>query len=430
MDTRAVIGLPTRFFQRGGSGVTRAEMTRAELVQIIANGENSGVEFAPDSLDHTAFAKELVAFANFGGGLVLLGVEDDGRISGVTRQDVEQWVMNACRDKVRPEVIPWFEVVRDVDGGKSVAVVRVDRSFHVHHVWHDQHRTYYIRVGTQSREASPEELARLFQQRGAIRSEIQPLSGSSMRDLDLRRLKEYFEVIRQQECPALDDVAGWDPLLVNTELLAEGDGPAPATAAGLLLFGKNPNRLLPQAGIDAAAYPGIEKDYAAEERLSMRGAMVRLGVENQPVENGLWESARSFLQRHLSKESLDEQDRRVRRWDIPSEVLREAVVNALVHRDYLLSSTAIELSVYQDRVEIVSPGRLANGITPERMKAGCRAARNQLIKDTMRDYGYMEHMGMGIPRKIVRGMKEHNGTEPVLRAEEEQFTLILLRSRR
>jgi ATP-dependent DNA helicase RecG len=90
---------------------------------------------------------------------------------------------------------------------------------------------------------------------------------------------------------------------------------------------------------------------------------------------------------------------------IRREAVREAVVNALVHRDYLLSSTDIELSIYDDRMEIVSPGRLPNGITPARMLTGCRAARNQLIKDVMRDYRYLEHSGMGVPRKIVKCMR-------------------------
>ena len=87
----------------------------------------------------------------------------------------------------------------------------------------------------------------------------------------------------------------------------------------------------------------------------------------------------------------------------------------------------VEVSLYADRLEIVSPGRLPNGITPERMKAGCRASRNQLLKDVIRDYGYLEHMGMGIPRKIVQGMKAHNGTEPDLIERDEQFLLRLWR---
>ena len=117
--------------------------------------------------------------------------------------------------------------------------------------------------------------------------------------------------------------------------------------------------------------------------------------------------------------------RRVERLDYPVEAVREAVVNALVHRDYLLSSTDVELSLYEDRLEIISPGRLPNGITPERMRVGCRASRNQLLKDVMRDYGYLEHMGMGIPRKIIRCMLEHNGTEPDLMEDGERFMVRL-----
>jgi ATP-dependent DNA helicase RecG len=402
-------------------------MTRTDLLDMIANGENSRVEFKRDTIENRSLAKELVALANFNGGRVLLGVEDGGSIVGLTRPDLEQWVMNACRDKIRPEIIPNFEIIRDVDAGNDVAVLGIERGFNVHSVWHNQHRTYYIRVGSQSRDADTEELARLFQQRGTIHAETQPVSGSSIIDLDLRRLSEYFKVIRQQETPDLEDEQAWIPLLINTEFLVQGDGVTPANIAGLLLFGRNPNRLLLHAGIDAAVYPGSEKDYNSSERSFIRGAMVRLSAGANILENGLWEAAQHFLQRHVSREGINGEGVRVRTWDYPAEVLREAIVNALVHRDYLLSATTIELSVYADRLEVVSPGRPPNGVTMEGMKLGCRSARNQLLNYTMRDYGYMEHMGMGIPRKIIRGMRAHNGTEPEFIADPdgERFVLRL-----
>jgi ATP-dependent DNA helicase RecG len=405
-------------------------MNTVALRELIHHGENSGVEFKRDALDACSLAKEIVAFANFAGGRVLIGVEDDGSISGISRPELEQWVMNVCRDKIRPEIIPYVTIMHDVQPGRSVAIVQVERGLHVHHLWHDQHRTYYIRVGSQSREASPEELARLFQQRGSLRSELQPVSGSSIDDLDLRRLTEYFRDIRQQDFPPPTEREAWIQLLTNTEFLVPTDGHTPATVAGLLLFGHNPNRFLPQAGIDAAVYKSNVKDYDTDERLYVRGPMVRYGVENLPTDNGHWETLRAFFQRHLSYERLDDLDRRVRVWDIPADVLREGIINALAHRDYLLSATTIEVSIYSDRVEIVSPGRLPNGINPQRMAAGCRAARNQLLKDTLRDYGYMEHMGLGVPRKIIRGMLRHNGTHPALIPAEEQFTLALHRSAR
>jgi ATP-dependent DNA helicase RecG len=397
--------------------------TRTELLELITNGENSGVEFKRDVLQNHDLAKELVAFSNLEGGMVLLGVDDDRSIVGLTRDRLEQWVMSACRDKIRPAIIPFFEVIRNVEPGKDVAVVRVPRGLDVHSQWHNNRNTYYIRVGTQSREPTPQELSRLFQQRGTFRADLRPVSGAAINDLDRRRLKDYFGRVRQQEVPADDDEAGWQTLLVNTEIMVE-EG---VTLSGMLLFGKVPNRFLPQAGIDAAAFPGTEKDYAAKQRMVLRGPMTPLlDQDGNVLEAGLVEQAVDFVRRNTPATAvLENGARRVEKPTYPAEAIREAAVNALIHRDYLLSNTDIELVIYQDRVEIVSPGKLPNGITPERMRAGTRAARNQLLKDVMRDYGYLEHMGMGVPRKIVRGMKKHNGSDPDLIEEGERFLVRL-----
>ena len=115
-------------------------MTRTELLELIKNGENSGVEFKRDTIENRALAKELVAFANVAGGRVLMGVEDDGCVLGTTRNNLEEWVMTACRDKIRPELIPYYEVIKDVEPGKDVAVVQVERGWGVQHVRHNQHR--------------------------------------------------------------------------------------------------------------------------------------------------------------------------------------------------------------------------------------------------------------------------------------------------
>lgn len=403
-------------------------MTRTSLLEVIHNGENSGVEFKRDDIQNQDFARELVALANLEGGVLLLGVEDDGSISGITRaaEKLEEWVMNACRDKIRPGLIPFYELIRGVEPGKDVAVVRVSRGLDVHTLWHNNKNAYFIRVGTQSREPSPEELGRLFQQRGNFRAELRPVSGATLGDLDLRRLKDYFSHVRRQDVPEDADEPGWAKLLFNTEIMVE-DG---ITVSGVLLFGRTPNRFLPQAGIDAAAFPGINKDYAARERASLRGPMVPLlNSADEIVESGLVEQALAFVQRNVAVTGglKDGGARREERSAYPPEAVREALVNALVHRDYLLSSTDIELSIYDDRLEIVSPGRLPNGITPARMLTGCRASRNQLIKDVMRDYRYLEHSGMGVPRKIVKCMREHNATEPVLLEDGERFTVRLLR---
>ena len=406
-------------------------MTHTELLEIIRNGENSGVEFKRDVIENHDLAKELVAFSNLAGGIVLLGIEDDGTISGITRLKLEEWVMTACRDKIRPAIIPFYEVAKEVEPGKDVAIVRIAQGNDVHAMWHNGRNLYYIRVGSQSREATTEELGRLFQQRGTLRAELTPVSGAKFRDLDMRRLKDYFIRIRQQIdiVPADDDEAGWKTLLTNTEFMGE-DG---INVAAILLFGSQPQRFLPQASINAASYPGIEKDYAARERGNLKGPLTALFASSgfgqlQIVETGLIEQAIEFVVRNTGVTARIVNGSR--REDIPTyptDVIREAIVNAVIHRDYRLSGTDIELSIYEDRIEIISPGRLHNGITPDRMRTGCRASRNQLIRDTMSDYKYMDNSGLGIPRKIIPLMKHHNGTDPLLIENEERFTVTLLR---
>ena len=413
-------------------------MTKTELLEIIANGENSGVEFKRDIEQQRQLAKELVAFCNLQGGVVLLGVDDTGDVVGLTRVDdeeadeptyrgIEEWVMQACRDKIRPEIIPFFEVVRNVVEKRDVAIIRVEPGWSVHSMWHEQRRIYYIRVGTLSREASPEELERLFQRRGNMRAELRPISGSSFYDLDIDRLILYFGQIRQQDTPAKDDRAAWEVLLENTELMASDGEKYTLTMAGLLLFGRNPRRFLPHATIDAVAYAGAEKDYSAKERTTLHGPLTaKLNADGNVENRGVVEQAIEFIVRNTPTRSvLKDRARRVEVPAYPDEVIREAIVNAVVHRDYLLSGTDIELSIYSDRIEITSPGSLPNGITPERMRIGTRAARNQLLKDVMRDFGYLEHMGMGVPRKIVKLMNEEVGTDPELVEEDERFTVRL-----
>jgi len=393
-------------------------MTKTELLEILSNGENSGVEFKKDDLVPEKLARELVAFSNFEGGMLLLGVEDDGRVTGLIRNNLEEWVMNVCREKIRPAIIPYFEIVPDVKDKKNVAVIRVKRGYDVHALWHNDARKYLIRVGSQSRDASNEELARLFQRRGSIRAELQPVSGTAFENLDLRRLRDYFSNLRQQNVPVDEDSETWKSLLVNTEIMVEES----VSVGGMLMFGLMPNRFLPHAGIDAVAYAGSEQDYDAIERTKLRSPMTPiLDQAGNILENGLVEQALSFVKRNTAVVWKKDGGRRLERPIYPDDVLREVIVNALIHRDYLLTSSDVVLAVYDDRLEIISPGHLPNGITPERMRLGVRATRNELLKDVMRDYRYLEHMGMGISRKVIRGMQEHNNTEPELIELDERF---------
>jgi ATP-dependent DNA helicase RecG len=282
-----------------------------------------------------------------------------------------------------------------------------------------------MRIGSTSREATREQEQRLYQASGILRYDIKPVPGSSLKDLDINRLINYFIDIRGQDCPEQGEIEQWETLLINTEIMVESRGKAISTVGGILLFCKNPNRYLPQAGISAVAYPGMEKDYEAVERETIRGPIVAKIAGEDIVDTGLVEQAIEFVRRNTGSKAHLVEGRRIDKPGYPAEVIRETIVNAIAHRDYTISGTDIELSIYSDRLEVISPGRLPNSVTVERMKAGCRVTRNELIKEVLRDYHYVEATGLGVPRKIIAGMIKHNGIEPDFIEDEYSFTVRL-----
>ena len=423
-------------------------MTAAELSERIRNGEDSTLEFERDAVRNHDLARELVAFLNLEGGTVLLGVEDDGRVSGTTRDRLEEWVSEVCRVKIEPPIIPLLSWARAGEPGRHVLAAHVTLGPNKPYARvHDNRRTYYIRVGSTSREASREELERLFQSSGQLHYGLKPVPGAGLDALDPRRLHDYLTQVLEGTVPADDDPREWETLLRNMDLMVASAGRYVATIDGLLLFGLSPERYLPQAGIRAVCFPGAEPDYATRADEDLRGPLVALGAGNgppeegagprawgvaspragrrSPTESGLVEQAWDFVRRNTMPTAHLERGRRIDRWEYPESVVREPVVNALVHRDYSISGTDIMLSIFSDRIEIQSPGRLPNTVTPEGMKAGVRYARNQTLVNVMRDYGYVDARGMGVRNKIIPGMRVHNGTEPDLIAEDHRFTVRL-----
>lgn len=401
-------------------------MNRLELSDLLANREDSGVEFKRDEVEAVDLAAEIVSFANFAGGVVLLGVEDDGTITGATRPDLEEWVMNLCRSKIDPPLIPYLTWVRDAEPGRDVAAVRVltgpDKPYAV---LHRGNQRFWIRAGSTKREASREELERMFQAAGRLNYGVKPVPGADLDDLDSRRLQQYVATVLSAPDPGGPDE--WRRLLRNLELMVEVDGLTTATVHGMLLFGRNPKRFLPQSGVRAIAHPADERDYAAHDE-ELRGPLVPLLTDaGEIVESGLVEQSLSFLSRHAEPTATLRSGRRVDRLAFPEPVLREALVNALVHRDYSVAGTDVMIELFPDRLEILSPGRLPNTVTVEGLRVGARYARNQTLVNTMRDYRYVDFRGMGIRDKVIPGMHEHNGTDVDLEEREQAFLVRLWR---
>ena len=402
-------------------------MNRSQLLELLLNGENSGLEFKRDDIQPQRLAGEIVALLNLEGGHILLGVENDAAASGLTREpkEAEEWVMQIARDHVQPAVIPYWETL-EWDEGVVIGIVSLpaDAPDKPYKMKSGASWVTRIRVGTTTRDATREEEERLYQQ--GLRYGLKPVLGTTPHDLDFRRLRDYFVRVRGESSFPVDDTDQLERLLFNLELVTTSAGYTSATVDGLLLFGENLDRFLPQSGVRAICYQGTEPDYAVRAEEDIRGPLTPLGGSSDlMVEPGIVDRAWDFVRRNTSSSSRLVGAQRYERREYPEDVLREVLVNALVHRDYSIAGTDVMLSIFSDRLEIQSPGRLPNTVTVEGMRSGMRYARNQTLVNVMRDYGYVDARGMGIRNKVIPLMHANNGTEPDFTEEENRFAVCL-----
>ncbi|MEY4508582.1 MAG: hypothetical protein RLZZ450_704 [Pseudomonadota bacterium] len=411
-------------------------MLKTELLELIANGEGSGIEFKRDDVRPERLAREVVALANFQGGRVLLGVEDDGSISGIQRADLETWIMDTVFGRfVHPMILPFYEEVL-FDDAKRVAVVSVAQGTAKPYVLRFNGREeIYVRVGSTSRLATREQQARLFATGGLLHAEVMPVSGTSFADLSLERLSDYLvNRVGDREIPSSEPA--WLTRLEGLGfMVAQARAASLCTIAGLALFGHAPRRGLPQAGIRWMAFDGDSKEYQAQDDALLDGPLVALsrggaGEVRELLEPGLVERLLDRMTPFISTEAetVDESLRRERTWHFPIEAVREAVLNALVHRDWT-RLPEVEVVSYSDRLEVVSPGALQNSMTVEKMLAGQRSPRNTVLVEVMRDYGYVDARGMGVRRKIVPLVRAATGLDVGFEATDDYLRVVLPRTK-
>ena len=406
-------------------------MNPAELRELIRQGENSGIEFKRDDLRPEQLAREVVAFANFQGGRILIGVDDDGTLSGVQRAGLERWIMDSVFGRhVHPQLLPYYEEVM-LDDGLRVAVVSVlPGTAKPYVVRHHQREDIYVRVGSTSQLATREQQVALFASGGLLHAEAPPVSGSSLADLDPARLTDYLGRVLSDEVP--QDATGWLDRLCGLGFMTERAGALPVcTIAGVVLFAHRPRRLLRQAGVRWMAFAGDDMEYQALDDKLLDAPLVGLWAvagsgEVFRAQPGLIELFMERVQPFVSRESaeLAEHLRRERRWEYPPDALREAVVNAIAHRDWT-RPLEVEVVRYHDRLTVTSPGGLQNSMTVAKMLAGQRSPRNPLIVEVLRDYGYVDARGMGVRRKIVPLIRAFSGADARFEPTDEYLRVVL-----
>lgn len=391
-------------------------MTKLELLELIQNGENSWVEFKRDdrrTRDFSEdFAKEIVAFSNGKGGKIIMGVEDDGNITGLSEAGFEEWVMNVCRTLVRPGVIPFYEEI-EIDQLHRVATVHIDMGYSKpYYIERGERKVYYIRVGSISREATREELIRLAQSSGAYHYDVAPVPSTSIESLDQYELTKYFKKYRSKDLSALQQVEVKN-LLINSDILKQTEYGEVATVGGLLFFGKEPQRYLPQSGITFAYFEGTEVTEDYFERVDIEGTVTKLIEETVRL-----------IQKNIPHITHIKGLKR-KEISIPKKVLREAVTNAVAHRDYTILGAKVRVYVYADRIEVRSPGSLPNTVTIEKMKVGgVSVARNHFIINYLVEFKYVERLGRGI-LSILQKMDYLKAPPPLLEEKGDEFILTL-----
>jgi ATP-dependent DNA helicase RecG len=382
-------------------------MNENELTELIEKGEDSFTEFKEEKVHSNDLAAEIVAFANTEGGKILLGLSDNKEIKGVTNPDKEMLrVENISRNNCEPPLTVNIEKIKI--NKEIVLCISIPKG--PERPYRTNRGVYYIRSSSGKRQATREELLRLYQATRSIHYDELPVPATSIDELDILYFRRFFERFYQTR---IDENLDLNKLLENMKILTRQDKKLVFTVGGYLLFGLNPQKELPFCKITIAKFEGnkigeeFEKkdlDGNLEEQIKAADTVLNLYLKTRVNIKG--------FENELKPE-------------IPKEVLREVVVNAVAHRDYHITSQ-IRIFIFDNRLEIMSPGKLPNGITLENIKLGVHSERNPLIVSYLAKMGYMTQIGTGIVR-MTRLLKEHTGKEPEFEERGQEFVVRIRR---
>lgn len=356
----------------------------------------------------TAIAETLVAFANSDGGWLVLGIDAEGGLGALRTDDEMADAVRAAERLCRPPVrtVDWQQ--REVSGG-SVAVIRVERSNDLHTL---EDGRVLVRRGVENAPAVGDEVERLLASRPIGDFELQPVPGATRDDLDEDIIDEYLE--RRQKRNPRQTILPKDKLLQQIGALTEDRTP---TVTGLLLFGKEPQFFMPQSRAVFVKFADTQP----------RGPEGALGYGRREEFTGalplIIDRAWRVIWEEMDKQAVVKGLQRQEQTEYPSTAVREALVNAVAHRDYRITGRGIEIRMYTDRMEITSPGGLPAHITLENLVEE-HYSRNPRIVNGLYQWGYIEELGLGIDR-MIEDMVKAGHPPPKFECPGHRFTVIL-----
>lgn len=376
------------------------------LENLLKRGPGQTVAFISKP-EVILLAETMVAFANADGGTILLGVNEHGQITDYfTGDDVENKLARAlvmCRP---PVVTEWEQ--GELRGGTVVAL-KIARSPELHAVADGR---VLIRTGAQNRPLGGEAIRHLAATKSSGDFEAEPVAGATLVDLDRHVLDEYMR--RRNERGSSPVAGSLQDHLVEIGAMVEDGTP---TVAGLLLFGKRPQVFLPQCGLVFVKFLGKE----ARGRDGLAGYGRRVEIDG-PLAR-IIERAWNVTMEEMQVEAVVDDLRRKEVPQFPRFAVREAIVNAVCHRDYRLSGRRVEIRMYEDRLEVISPGGLPGYITLDNIVEE-HFSRNPRVVAGLFQWGYIEELGLGIDR-MIEEMLQLGRAAPDFEAKSYSFTVRL-----
>ena len=382
---------------------------------IIKIGQGPRLDFLPEA-DPLQIAETLISFANTEGGTIIIGLTKDGKKSSAKMDD--ETLDNALRgaeEHCNPTVVVGsWEVIQPEGIDGIVYALRIPRSIELHALADGR---VLIRSGSKNRPLGGHEILRLASTKNTGDYENKSVSGATRDDLSLKMIEEYLEKrTERSKRPFNGDV---DDLLREIGAITASGKP---TVGGVLLFTEYPQQWLPQSSVVFVKFigkvPRGESGLAGySRREELTGPLPRL-VE------GAW----NFVWSEMAVSAVVKGLEREEKYEYPQFAVREAIVNAICHRDYRLKGRRIEIRMYSDRLEVISPGGLPGFITVENIKDE-HFSRNPRIVSGLFQWGYIEELGLGIDR-MIEVMQQAGHKRPIFDARPYNFAVTLFNTRK
>lgn len=356
--------------------------------------------------DPTALAECLVAFANGDGGLVVLGLDAQGKLATELWEEEAESALRRAIGLCQPPILTQWQPVETKYG--ILNGIHVPRSPDLHSL---EDGRILIRSGDKNRPLSGDEVRNLAASKNTAEFETELVPGARPSDLDTATIQEYLQ---KRESRGAAKVTSTTDLLFE---IGATDREGYPTTVGMLLFGKNPQTFFPQSSVVFVKFPGTEP--RGEEggigygrREEMDGSLARI-VERT------WNVIYEEMHRGATVNGLE----RAEMTEYPRFAVRESLVNAIAHRDYRIRGRRIEIRMYADRLEIISPGGLPGYITLDNLVEE-HFSRNPRLVSGLFQWGYIEELGLGIDQ-MIEDMVQAGHAPPAFHATPHSFTVTL-----